>query len=67
MIRRSLYIAIGLLIMVGAITIAYAADLAIYSGPTNTGWISQDAAKENAQTILTDSKMIDIFENLENN
>jgi len=50
--------------VIGAITTAYAADLAIYSGPTNAGWISQDAAKANAQTILNDSRLQGIFENM---
>lgn len=63
--RRSLYITISLLMVIGAITTAYAADLAIYSGPTNSGWISQDAAKANAQTILNDSRMQGIFGNMD--
>ena len=45
---------------------AFAADLAIYSGPTNPGWISQDAAIANAETIMNDSQMQAIFESIEN-
>ena len=43
-----------------------AADLAIYSGPTNPGWISQEAAIANAETIMNDDQMKAIFESIEN-
>jgi hypothetical protein len=49
-----------------ALTSALAADLAIYSGPTNPGWISQDAAIANAETIMNDDQMKAIFESIEN-
>lgn len=43
-----------------------AADLAIYSGPTNPGWISQAAAIANAETIMNDDQMKAIFASIEN-
>ncbi len=49
-----------------ALTSAFAADLAIYSGPTNPGWISQDAAIANAEAIMNDDQMKAIFESVEN-
>ena len=49
-----------------ALTSATAADLAIYSGPTNPGWISQEAAIANAETVMNDDQMKAIFESIEN-
>ncbi len=43
---------------------ASAADLAIYSGPTNPGWISQEAAIANGETIANDADMKAIFETI---
>ena len=43
---------------------APAADLAIYSGPTNPGWISQEAAIANGETIANDADMKAIFETI---
>ena len=43
---------------------ALAADLAIYSGPTNPGWISQDAAIANGEAIANDADMKAIFETI---
>lgn len=49
-----------------AITSGFAADLAIYSGPTNPGWISQEAAIANAEAIMNDDQMKAIFGSIEN-
>ena len=49
-----------------ALTQASAADLAIYSGPTNPGWISQEAALANAEAIMNDARIQAIFENIDN-
>ena len=49
-----------------AVTSAFAADLALYSGPTNPGWISPDAAVANAETIMNDAQINDIFESIDN-
>ena len=43
---------------------APAADLAIYSGPTNPGWISQEAAIANGEAIANDAEMKAIFETI---
>ena len=43
---------------------APAADLAIYSGPTNPGWISQEAAIANGEAIANDTDMKAIFETI---
>ena len=58
--------ALSLSIFAVTLTNGFAADLAIYSGPTNPGWISQDAAIANAETITNDSQMQAIFESIEN-
>ena len=58
--------ALSLSLFALALTSAFAADLAIYSGPTNSGWISQDAAIANAETIMDDDQMQAIFESIEN-
>ena len=49
-----------------AITGGFAANLAIYSGPTNPGWISQEAAIANAEAIMNDDQMKAIFGSIEN-
>lgn len=58
--------ALSLSLFALALTSVPAADLAIYSGPTNPGWISQDAAIANAETIMNDDQMKSIFESIEN-
>ncbi|MXV84033.1 hypothetical protein F4X88_13800 [Candidatus Poribacteria bacterium] len=57
---------LSLSFFVFALTSVPAADLAIYSGPTNPGWISQDAAIANAEAIMNDDQMKAIFESIEN-
>ena len=49
-----------------ALTTASASDLAIYSGPTNPDWISQNAANANTKAIMTDERIKSIFKNIEN-
>ena len=49
-----------------ALATASASDLAIYSGPTNPYWISQNAAIANTRVIMNDERIKDIFENIEN-
>jgi hypothetical protein len=58
--------ALSLSLIALALTSATAADLAIYSGPTNPGWISQEAAIANAETVMNDDQMKAIFESIEN-
>ncbi len=58
--------ALTLSLLALTLTGGFAADLAIYSGPTNPGWISQDAAIANAETITNDSQIQAIFESIEN-
>ena len=66
MSKRNLITILSLSLFVLAMTSAPAADLAIYSGPTNPGWISQDAAIANAEAIMDDDQMKAIFESIEN-
>ena len=66
MSKRNLITILSLSLFVLAMTSAPAADLAIYSGPTNPGWISQDAAIANAEAIMNDDQMKAIFESIEN-
>ena len=49
-----------------ALTAASASDLAIYSGPTNPDWISQNAAIANTRVIMNDERINGIFKNIEN-
>ena len=56
--------AFSLLLIAVAWTGTFAADLAIYSGPTN--WISQAAANTNTSRIINDARIKAIFENIEN-
>ena len=58
--------AFSVLLLVFAAANVPAADLAIYSGPTNPGWISQEAAIANAETIVNDAQIQSIFESVEN-
>ncbi len=64
--RLSLLSVLSLSFLTLALTNASAADLAIYSGPTNPDWISQEAALANAEAIMNDARMKAIFENIEN-
>jgi len=64
--KRNLITILSLSLFVLAMASAPAADLAIYSGPTNPGWISQEAAIANAEAIMNDDQMKAIFESIEN-
>ena len=64
--KKSLITILSLSLFVLALTSVPAADLAIYSGPTNPGWISQEAAIANAEAIMNDDQMKAIFESIEN-
>ena len=57
---------ISVISLVFALTTASASDLAIYSGPTNPDFISQNAANTNTRVIMNDKRIKDIFENIEN-
>ena len=59
------FLLISAIILVFALRTASASDLAIYSGPTNSGWISQHAAIANARVIMNDERIKDIFESIE--
>ena len=58
--------ALSLLLFALALIRVDAANLAIYSGPTNSSWISQEAAITNAEVIMNDARIKTIFENIEN-
>ena len=45
---------------------ASASDLAIYSGPTNAGWISNDTCQANTKTIMNDARMKKLFDAIDN-
>ena len=63
--RYVLYLAVGIF-MIGFVAITSASDLAIYSGPTNSGWISQDAAIANAETVMNAGEIQNIFDSIIN-
>ena len=41
-------------------------ELAIYSGPTNSGWISNDTCQANTKTIMDDVRMKKLFGSIRN-
>ena len=61
-----LSITLALLMSVGLTMAVLASDLAIYSGPTNPGWISPASAQKNADTIMNDNRMKALFKNIVN-
>ncbi len=60
------YIGIIIVVLMVSATIVSANDLAIYSGPTNPGWISADAVKKNTETVMNDAGVKSLFNNIEN-
>ena len=60
------FLLISVISLAFVLTTASASDLAIYSGPTNPGWISQRAAIANTRLIMNDARIKDIFENIDN-
>ena len=62
---RKIYLGITLLALFSFVTIVSANDLAFYSGPTNPGWISNDAVKKNVEVIKGDPGIKSLFKNIE--
>ena len=62
---KKVYLSITLLALFSFVTIASANDLAFYSGPTNPGWISNDAVKKNVEVIKGDPGIKSLFKNIE--
>lgn len=60
------YIGIIIFTLLVSVTVIYASDLAIYSGPSNPGWISADAVKNNTETILNHAGVKALFNSIEN-
>ena len=60
-----IYLSIACLAIFTCITTASANDLAFYSGPTNPGWISNDAVKKNVEVIKEDPGIKALFKNIE--
>ena len=59
------YVGIVLLALLGCAVITSANDLAIYSGPTNPGWISDRAVTENVKVIRNNPGIKVLFNNIE--
>ena len=53
--------ALVLLMTIGMITTGFASDLALYTGPTNPGWISDAAVAANAKVIKEDARIKKLF------
>lgn len=49
-----------------SVTMIYAGDLAIYSGPTNPGWISADAVEANTELVMNHAGVKALFNSIEN-
>lgn len=62
---RKVYLGITLLFLFSFVAIVSANDLAFYSGPTNPGWISNDAVKENVKVIKDDPGIKSLFKSIE--
>ena len=60
-----IYLSIACLAIFACVTTASANDLAFYSGPTNPGWISNDAVKKNVEVIKEDPGIKALFKNIE--
>lgn len=54
-------IAVVLLMTIGMIATGFASDLALYTGPTNPGWISDAAVAANAKVIKEDARITKLF------
>ena len=59
------YVGIVLLTLLGCAAIVSANDLAFYSGPTNPGWISDNAVAENVRVIRNDPGIKALFDSIE--
>ena len=62
---RKVYLGITLLILFSFAAVVSANDLAFYSGPTNPGWISDKAVRENVQVIKDDPGVKSLFNSIE--
>ena len=60
-----IYLSIVYLVIFTCVVTVSANDLAFYSGPTNPGWISNDAVKENVKVIKEDPGIKALFKNIE--
>ncbi len=49
-----------------SVTISFAGDLAIYSGPSNTGWISATAVEANTELVMNHPGVKSLFNSIEN-
>lgn len=57
---------ISLATMFGLTNLTWATDLAIYSGPTNPGWIADAAVKKIVDVVMGDARMKKIFADMKN-
>ena len=62
--KRYIYIYI-IVAFISSVTMVNAADLAIYSGPSNTGWISADAVEKNVELIMNHDGVKGLFQSIE--
>ncbi len=62
---RKVYLGITLLILFSFVAVVSANDLAFYSGPTNPGWISDKAVRENVAAIKDDPGVKSLFNTIE--
>ncbi len=60
------YIGLVIVVLMLSVSIVFASDLAIYSGPSNPGWISADAVKKNTETVMTHAGVKALFDRIEN-
>ena len=63
---RRVYFGMAVLMLFSFAAIVSANDLAFYSGPTNPGWISDNAVRENVATIEGHAGVKAMFNSIEN-
>ena len=59
------YLGIAIFALTSCVAIVSANDLAFYSGPTNPGWISDKAVRENVAVIKEDPGVKSLFDSIE--
>lgn len=60
------YLGIVIFTLLISVTMVLANDLAIYSGPSNVGWITDDNVQKNTETIMNHAGLKALFNDIEN-
>ena len=63
---RLFLVVLALLACAGMLSVSMAGDFAVYSGPTNPGWISDGAVEAIANTVTKHAGVKAMFDNIDN-